>query len=74
MVLSREGEENMKEQADETPYARLKRLRAAIEEKAVSRMNDETIDDSVRAKTERLRQLRSAKEAMDRAARKYRSE
>ena len=64
----------MKEQADETPYARLKRLRAAIEEKAVSRMNDEANDESVRAKTERLRQLRSAKEARDHAVRKYRSE
>ena len=64
----------MKEQADETPYARLKRLRAAIEEKAVSRMNDEPIDESVRAKTERLRQLRTAKEAIDRAVGKYRSE
>jgi len=63
----------MKEQADESRYARLNRLRMAIEEKALLRSSDETLDRSVRDKTERLRQLRLAKEAMDRAAGKQRS-
>jgi hypothetical protein len=63
----------MKEQADVSRYVRLNRLRMAIEEKALLRGNDEPIDGSARDKTERLRQLRFAKEAIDRAARKQRS-
>jgi hypothetical protein len=62
----------MKEQADESRYVRLNRLRLVIEEKAMLR-DDETIAETVRDKTERLRQLRLAKEALDRAARKQRS-
>jgi hypothetical protein len=62
----------MKEQADESRYVRLNRLRLVIEEKALLR-DDETIAETVRDKTERLRQLRLAKEALDRAARKQRS-
>jgi hypothetical protein len=60
----------MKEQADESPYVRLNRLRMAIEEKALLRSIDEAVDEPVHSKTERLRQLRLAKEALDRAARK----
>jgi hypothetical protein len=63
----------MKEQADESRYVRLNRLRMAIEEKASLRSRHEMIDEAVRNKTERLRQLRLAKEAVDRAVRKQRS-
>jgi hypothetical protein len=63
----------MKEQEDESRYARLNRLRLVIEEKALLRSGDEAVDESVRDKTERLRQLRLAKEAIDRAARKQQS-
>jgi hypothetical protein len=63
----------MKEQANESPYVRLNRLRMAIEEKALLRSSDEAIDEPVRSKTERLRKLRLAKEAMDRPASKQRS-
>jgi hypothetical protein len=63
----------MKEQADESRYIRLNRLRLVIEEKASLRSSDEAVNETVRDKTERLRQLRLAKEAMDRAARKQQS-
>ena len=48
----------MKEQSDESRYARLNRLRMAIEDKALLRSRHEVTDESVRKKTERLRQLR----------------
>jgi hypothetical protein len=63
----------MKEQPDESRYVRLNRLRMATEEKALLRSRQDVTDESVRSKTERLRQLRLAKEAIDRAARKQRS-
>jgi hypothetical protein len=63
----------MKEQSDESRYVRLNRLRMAIEEKALLRSRQDVTDESVRNKTERLRQLRLAKEAIDRATRKQRS-
>jgi hypothetical protein len=63
----------MKDQSDESRYVRLNRLRMAIEEKALLRSRQDVTDESVRSKTERLRQLRLAKEAIDRAARKQRS-
>jgi hypothetical protein len=63
----------MKEQADESRYIRLNRLRLVIEEKASLRSSDEAVNETVRDKTERLRQLRLAKEAMDRATRKQQS-
>jgi hypothetical protein len=61
----------MTEGLNESRYARLNRLRMAIEEKGFT--SERPVIDSVRKRTERLRKLRLAKEAADRRAKERRS-
>jgi hypothetical protein len=61
----------MTEGLNESRYARLNRLRMAIEEKGFT--SEQPVTDSVRKRTERLRKLRLAKEAADRRAKERRS-
>ena len=55
----------MSEVSKETPYARLKRLRAAAEERILAMSEYQVIEESLRKKTARLRKLRLKKEAAE---------
>jgi len=55
----------MSEVSKETPYARLKRLRAAAEERILAMSEYQVVEESLRKKTARLRKLRLKKEAAE---------
>jgi len=55
----------MSEVSKETPYARLKRLRAAAEDRILAMSEYQVVEESLRKKTARLRKLRLKKEAAE---------
>jgi len=55
----------MSDVSKETPYARLKRLRAAAEDRILAMSEYQVVEESLRKKTARLRKLRLKKEAAE---------
>jgi hypothetical protein len=55
----------MTEVSKETPYARLKRLRAAAEDRILAMSEYQPVEESLHKKTARLRKLRLKKEAAE---------
>ena len=55
----------MSDVSKETPYARLKRLRAAAEDRILAMSEYQVTEESLRKKTARLRKLRLKKEAQE---------